>query len=390
MKNPIYLDYAATTPVLEPVFEAMRACLMMDGHFANPTALTHSLGLSAADVVERARFEVSSLVGCDPSEIIFTSGATESDNLAIKGAAYALRQKGQHLITMATEHKAVLETCYQLEQEGFRVTYLKPLENGLITLEMLEHALCDDTVLVSIMHVNNELGVIQDIAAIGQCLRARKICFHVDAAQSAGKLPICLKDLNVDFMSFSAHKVYGPKGVGALYVRGDIDFALVPITYGGGQEKGLRSGTLATHQIAGMGKAFALARDHFSKNNQHTQAISNRFIQGVQSIPDAVIHADRTHCIPNIVNFRIEGVNSSKMLAALPEIALSVGSACNSKSHLGSHALKAIGLSSREMHSAFRASFGCFNTLEEIDFVIERLKKGAQVMLKKQIRGQEK
>jgi cysteine desulfurase len=382
IKMPIYLDYAATTPVRDEVLYAMQSCLTLKGNFANPNSLSHSMGILASDAVEKARFDVADLLGCQPDEIIFTSGATEANNLAIRGVAYASKTKGSHIITIATEHKAVLETCRQLEREGFSVTYLTPLSSGLINLEMIEKAIRSDTILVSVMHVNNELGVIHDIHTIGNFLKEKNIVFHVDAAQSAGKLAIDLSKMPVDLMSVSAHKVYGPKGIGTLYINKSSKISIEPIIYGGGQEQNLRAGTLPTHQIAGMGKAFSLAKEDLERDYQFIRTLNERFLKGLMSIENAHINGDRMFCIPHIVNFRIEGVDANELLNALPELALSVGSACNSNNANGSHVLKAIGLSPLQARSSLRISFGRFNKEEEVDFAIEHLKKAVQISLK--------
>lgn len=383
MRLPIYLDYAATTPVHEDVFKAMQSCLLKDSNFANSGSQSHSLGMLASDAVERARFDIADAIHAADNEIIFTSGATEADNLAIRGIATAHSNQRKHIITAQTEHKAVLESCKQLEKEGFLITYLKPLCNGLIPLELIEKEITDQTLLVSIMHVNNELGVIQDIEAIGKFLKNKAVFFHVDAAQSAGKIAINLKELSVDLMSFSAHKIYGPKGIGVLYVNKNSNIVLQPQIFGGGQEQGLRAGTLPTHQIVGMGKAFSLIQNNLSKNNKHIQALNERYVDGLMTMPGAIIHGNRAHSIPHILNFRIKGIDANDLLSALPEVALSVGSACNSGANQGSHVLKAIGLSPQEIRGAMRISFGQFNSIAEIDFVIERIKTAVNFLLMK-------
>ncbi len=299
MKLPIYLDYAATTPVDSRVAEEMMQCLTMEGNFGNPASRSHRFGWQAEEAIDQARHDIAELINADPREIVFTSGATESNNLAIKGAANFYKRKGQHIITVRTEHKAVIDTCRELERQGFEVTYMDVEANGLLDLKKLEAAMRDDTILVSVMHVNNELGVIQDIATIGEMCRERKIMFHVDAAQSAGKVKIDLQELKVDFMSFSGHKVYGPKGIGALYVRRKPRARLEAQMHGGGHERGMRSGTLATHQIVGMGAAFRIAKQDFDKDHAHISALRTRLIDGIMKDMDEVyFNGAPEHSVP--------------------------------------------------------------------------------------------
>ena len=376
--DKIYFDYAATTPVSESVYDTMLGCLKLDGNFANPNSTTHAMGMLASETVEKARQQVALLVGANPEEIVFTSGATESDNLALNGVAKALSHRGKHIITAQTEHKAVLATCQMLEKAGFRVTYLPVQSDGLISMVELEENISPDTILVSIMHVNNELGVIQDIESISKFLRPKNIVFHVDAAQSAGKLPINLKNLAVDLMSFSGHKLYGPKGIGALYVKSGQK--IEPIVFGGGQEFGIRAGTLATHQIAGMGQAFYDAKSVMSQDYQTTQALHQQLYEGLLCIPQVRVHSKPACCVPHIVNFSIGSLNALDVIGLMPEFALSTGSACNTKATDGSHVLKAIGLSGFESRSCIRASLGRYNTSEQIEKLIGRLRRVTEAL----------
>lgn len=373
MKLPIYLDYAATTPVDPRIAEEMMKSLTMDGTFGNPASRSHKFGWQAEELVDIARNNIADLINADPREIVFTSGATESNNLAIKGAANFYGKKGKHIITAKTEHKAVLDTCRELERQGFEVTYLDVMANGLIDLAVLEAALRDDTVLVSIMHVNNEIGVVQDIAAIGEMCRARKIIFHVDAAQSAGKLPIDLAELKVDLMSFSAHKIYGPKGIGALYVRRKPRIRLEAQMHGGGHERGFRSGTLPVHQIVGMGEAFRIAKEDMEKDTQKIVALRNRLWDGVKDIEETYINGDMDNHVPGIFNISFNFVEGESLLMALKDMAVSSGSACTSASLEPSYVLRALGLSDELAHSSIRFSIGRFTTEEEIDHVIAQV-----------------
>jgi len=370
MKLPIYLDYAATTPVDPRVAEEMMKCLTMDGTFGNPASRSHRYGWQAEELVDIARNNIAELVNADPREIVFTSGATESNNLAIKGAAHFYSKKGKHVITAKTEHKAVLDTCRELEREGFEVTYLDVMANGLVDLNVLEAAMRDDTVLVSIMHVNNEIGVIQDIAKIGELCRARKIVFHVDAAQSAGKVAIDLSELKVDLMSFSGHKIYGPKGIGALYVSRKPRIRLEAQMHGGGHERGFRSGTLPVHQIVGMGEAFRIAKEDMAKDTKHIEALRARLWEGVKDIEETYINGDMEHRVPGIFNVSFNFVEGESLIMALKDMAVSSGSACTSASLEPSYVLRALGLTDELAHSSIRFSIGRFTTEEEIDHVI--------------------
>ncbi len=374
MKLPIYLDYSATTPVDPRVAEKMCACLTPDGTFGNPASRSHPFGWDAEKQVEEARKQVAELVNADPKEIIWTSGATESDNLAIKGAAHFYHKKGKHIVTCKTEHKAVLDTCRQLEREGFEVTYLDPEPSGLIDLGKLQAALRDDTILVSIMHVNNEIGVIQDLAAIGEITRERKILFHVDAAQSPGKVPIDLQEIKVDLMSFSAHKIYGPKGIGALFVRRKPRVRLEAQMHGGGHERGLRSGTLPTHQIVGMGEAFRLAREEMATENERILGLRNRLWDGIKDMEEVYLNGDLEQRIAGNLNVSFAFVEGESLIMALKDMAVSSGSACTSASLEPSYVLRALGREDELAHSSIRFTFGRFSTAEEVDLVIEKVR----------------
>ncbi len=374
-KHPIYLDYAATTPVDPRVAEKMMACLTMEGNFGNPASRSHSFGWNAEAAVEEARRQVAGLVNADPREIIWTSGATESDNLALKGVAHFYRKKGRHIVTSRTEHKAVLDSCRQLEREGYEVTYLTPEENGLLDLGKLKSALRDDTILVSIMHVNNEIGVVQDIAAIGEITRERGILFHSDAAQSAGKVPIDLAEMKVDLMSFSAHKIYGPKGVGALYVRRKPRVRLEAQMHGGGHERGMRSGTLPTHQIVGMGEAFRIAREEMAEENARLLKLRNRLLNGLKDIEEVYINGDLENRIPGNLNVSFNFVEGESLIMALKDMAVSSGSACTSASLEPSYVLRALGREDELAHSSIRFTLGRFTTAEDVDFVVETVRR---------------
>ncbi|HDY7738643.1 TPA: IscS subfamily cysteine desulfurase [Vibrio vulnificus] len=374
MKLPIYLDYSATCPVDPRVAEKMVQYMTMDGTFGNPASRSHRYGWQAEEAVDTAREQIAELLNADPREIVFTSGATESDNLAIKGAAHFYSKQGKHVITSKTEHKAVLDTCRQLEREGFEVTYLEPESNGLISLSKLEAAMRDDTVLVSIMHVNNEIGVIQDIEAIGELCRSRKIIFHVDAAQSAGKVAIDVQKLKVDLISLSAHKIYGPKGIGALYVRRKPRIRLQAQMHGGGHERGFRSGTLPTHQIVGMGEAFRIAKLDMEKDYQHALALRNRLLDGVKDMEAVTINGDLDQRVPHNLNISFAFVEGESLLMSLKDLAVSSGSACTSASLEPSYVLRALGLNDELAHSSIRFSFGRFTTEEEIDYAIEQIR----------------
>jgi len=373
MKLPIYLDYSATTPTDPRVAEKMMECLTLEGNFGNPASRSHAFGWAADDAVDVARKQVADLVNCDPKEIIWTSGATESDNLAIKGAAHFYQKKGKHIITCKTEHKAVLDSCRQLEREGFEVTYLDPETSGLIDIAKLEAAMRDDTVLVSIMHVNNEIGVIQDIDAIAELTRARKIIFHVDAAQSAGKIDIDLANNKVDLMSFSAHKVYGPKGMGALFVRRKPRVRLEAQMHGGGHERGLRSGTLPVHQIVGMGEAFRIAKEEMAEENIRFRALRDRLEKGFRDIEETYINGDMEKRIAGNLNISFNYVEGESLIMAIKDLAVSSGSACTSASLEPSYVLRAIGRNDELAHSSIRFTIGRFTTEEEIDYTIKLL-----------------
>ncbi len=376
MKKPIYFDYSATTPVDPRVAEKMCQCLTLDGNFGNPASRSHEYGWKAEEAVEEARKQVADLVNADPKEIVFTSGATESDNLAIKGAAHFYqKKKGKHIVTCKTEHKAVLDTCRQLEREGFEVTYLDPEPNGLIDLDKLKAAIRDDTVLVSIMHVNNEIGVIQDIEAIGEITRERKVLFHVDAAQSAGKVPIDLQQMKVDLMSFSAHKIYGPKGIGALYVRRKPRVRLEAQMHGGGHERGMRSGTLATHQIVGMGEAFRIAKEEMAADNERIRMLRDRLLKGLEDIEEIYINGDLEQRVPHNLNISFNFVEGESLMMALKDLAVSSGSACTSASLEPSYVLRALGRNDELAHSSIRFSLGRFTTEEEVDYAIDAIKR---------------
>lgn len=371
LKFPIYLDYSATTPVDPRVAEKMIPYLCE--HFGNPASRSHAYGWEAEKAVEEARGQVAALVNADPREIIWTSGATESDNLAIKGAAHFYQAKGRHLITVKTEHKAVLDTMRELEREGFSVTYLDVQENGLIDLEALKTALRPDTTLVSVMFVNNEIGVIQPIAEIGELCRERGILFHVDAAQATGKVEIDLEKLKVDLMSFSAHKTYGPKGIGALYVRRKPRVRLEAQMHGGGHERGLRSGTLATHQIVGMGEAYRLAKLEMEKENERVRALRDRLLAGLSKIEATFVNGDQQQRVAHNLNISFAYVEGESLIMAVKDIAVSSGSACTSASLEPSYVLRALGRSDELAHSSIRFTLGRFTTEEEVDYTIALL-----------------
>jgi len=371
MKLPIYLDYAATTPVDPRVAEKMMQYLTMDGEFGNPASRSHRFGWQAEEAVEIARSQIAELVNADPREIVFTSGATESNNLAIKGAADFYHKKGKHLITVKTEHKATLDTMRQLEREGYEVTYLEPQTDGLVTIEMLEAAIRPDTTVISVMFVNNEIGVVQDIAAIGELCRSKGIIFHVDSAQAAGKVDIDLQTLKVDLMSFSAHKVYGPKGIGALFVRRKPRIRLEAQMHGGGHERGMRSGTLPTHQIVGMGEAFRIAKLEMADENKRITALRDRLLNGVKDIEQVFINGNLEHRVPQITNISFNYVEGESLIMALKDIAVSSGSACTSASLEPSYVLRALGMSDELAHSSIRFSIGRFTTEEQIDHTIK-------------------
>ena len=375
---PIYLDYSATTPIDPRVAEKMAECLTIEGNFGNPASRSHAFGWSAEAAVDRAREQVAELVNADPREIVWTSGATESDNLAIKGAAHFYRKKGNHIITLKTEHKAVLDTCRQLEREGFEVSYLDPDENGLLSMEALKAATTENTILISVMHVNNEIGVIQDIEAIGEFARENRIIFHVDAAQSTGKVDIDLQHLKVDLMSFCAHKTYGPKGVGALYVRRKPRVRLEAQMHGGGHERGMRSGTLATHQIVGMGEAFALARQEMATENERIRMLRDRLYDGLKDMEEVYVNGDMEHRIAGNLNISFNFVEGESLIMALRDLAVSSGSACNSASLEPSYVLRALGRNDELAHSSIRFTIGRFTSAEEIDYTIDLVRSAVE------------
>ncbi len=374
MKLPIYLDYSATCPVDPRVAEKMMQCLTMDGLFGNPASRSHRFGWQAEEAVDLARNQVADLIGADPREIVFTSGATESNNLAIKGVAHFYASKGKHIITSKTEHKAVLDTCRQLEREGFEVTYLEPMPNGLFTIEMIENAMRDDTILVSIMHVNNEIGVVQNIAAIGDLCRSRKILLHVDAVQSVGKIPVDVEALKVDLLSVSAHKVYGPKGIGALFVRRKPRVRLEAQMHGGGHERGMRSGTLPTHQIVGMGEAFRIAKEDMVSEGERILALRQRLWNGIKDIEAVYVNGDLEQRVPGNLNVSFAYVEGESLIMALKDLAVSSGSACTSASLEPSYVLRALGLNDELAHSSIRFSMGRFTTEEEIDYAVKLIR----------------
>ena len=373
---PIYLDYSATTPVDPRVADKMIPYLREQ--FGNPASRSHMYGWEAEKAVEQARADVASLVNADPREIVWTSGATEGNNLAIKGAAQFNKTKGKHIITVKTEHKAVLDTVRELERQGFEATYLQPGDNGLITIEQLEEAIRPDTILVSVMWVNNEIGVIQPIDEIGELCRSKGIVFHSDAAQATGKMPIDLEKTKVDLVTFTAHKSYGPKGIGALYVRRKPRVRIESQMHGGGHERGLRSGTLATHQIVGMGEAFRIAKEEMATEIPRIQALRDRLAKGLQEIEEVYINGDMQHRVPHNLNVSFNYVEGESLIMAIKDIAVSSGSACTSASLEPSYVLRALGRSDELAHSSIRFTFGRFTTNDDVDFTIDLLKKKVQ------------
>jgi cysteine desulfurase len=372
MKLPIYMDYSATTPVDPRVAEKMIPYLTEK--FGNPASRSHAFGWEADAAVELAREQVAALVNCDPKEIVWTSGATESNNLAIKGAAHFYQGKGKHIVTMSIEHKAVLDTVRELEREGGSATYLNPEPSGLLDLDKLKAALRPDTVLVSVMLVNNEIGVIQDIAAIGEICRDKGILFHVDAAQATGKVAIDLQQLKVDMMSFSAHKTYGPKGIGALYVRRKPRVRIEAQMHGGGHERGMRSGTLPTHQIVGMGEAFRIAQEEMAQENERIRMLRDRLLNGLMAMEEVHVNGDMEHRVPHNLNLSFSFVEGESLMMAIKDVAVSSGSACTSASLEPSYVLRALGRSDELAHSSIRFSIGRFTTVEEVDYAIDLLK----------------
>ncbi len=378
MKAPIYFDYAATTPVDPRVAQKMSECLMAEGNFGNPASRSHKFGWEAEEAVELARQQVADLLHCDPREIVWTSGATESDNLAIKGVAQFYKTRGQHIVTSKIEHKAVLDTCRHLEKEGFEVTYLEPAEDGLITPEQVKSALRDDTTLVSIMHVNNEIGVVNDIAAIGEVCREAKVFFHVDAAQSAGKVPIDLSQMKIDLMSLSAHKMYGPKGVGILFVSRKPRVRLEAQMHGGGHERGMRSGTLATHQLVGMGEACRIAAAEMQEEGTRILKLRERLWNGLKEMEEVYANGDLDSHVPGIINMSFNFVEGESLIMSLPEIAVSSGSACTSASLEPSYVLRALGMNDELAHSSLRFSIGRFTTEGDVDQAISQVRQAVE------------
>lgn len=375
MQFPIYLDYSSTSPCDPRVAAKMAECLTLEANFGNPASRSHKFGWKAEEAVENARKQVADLLNCDPREIVWTSGATESDNLAIKGVAHFYVKKGRHIITSKIEHKAVLDSCRQLEREGFEVTYLDPDSTGIVSPEMVAAAIRPDTTLVSLMHVNNEIGVINDIEAIGKVTREHGVIFHVDAAQSTGKLRIDMETMQVDLMSVTAHKTYGPKGIGALYVRRKPRIRLEPQMHGGGHERGMRSGTLATHQIVGMGEAFHLAMVEMDADNARILKLRNRLLEGLQDMEEVYVNGDLDHRVAANLNISFNFVEGESLMMALRNLAVSSGSACTSASLEPSYVLRAIGLNDELAHSSLRMTIGRFTTEEEIDYTIEKVKE---------------
>ena len=378
IKLPIYLDHASTTPVDPRVVNRMQECLSLEGNFGNPASRSHEFGWKADEAVEEARTNVAKLVNCDVREIVWTSGATEADNLALKGAARFYKKKGNHIITSKIEHKAVLDSCRQLEREGFDVTYLGPDKSGIISPESVSDAITGETILVSLMHINNEIGVINDIAAIGEVTRKKEIIFHVDAAQSTGKILIDLSNLKVDLMSFSAHKTYGPKGVGALYVRRKPRVRLEAQIHGGGHERGMRSGTLPTHQIVGMGEAFRLAGLEMDSDNLRIRALRDKFWQGLKGIEEVYLNGDIEKRAPGFLNVSFNFVEGESLIMALKDIAVSSGSACTSASLEPSYVLRALGLKDELAHSSIRFAIGRFTTEEEVEYTVNLVRESVE------------
>ncbi|KRP33015.1 MAG: cysteine desulfurase IscS, partial [OM182 bacterium BACL3 MAG-121001-bin29] len=370
-----YLDYSSTSPCDPRVAAKMAECLTLEANFGNPASRSHKFGWKAEEAVENARKQVADLLNCDPREIVWTSGATESDNLAIKGAAHFYVKKGKHIITSKIEHKAVLDSCRQLEREGFEVTYLDPDSTGIVSPEMVAAVIRPDTTLVSLMHVNNEIGVINDIEAIGKVTREHGVIFHVDAAQSTGKLRIDMETMQVDLMSVTAHKTYGPKGIGALFVRRKPRIRLEPQMHGGGHERGMRSGTLATHQIVGMGEAFHLAMVEMEADNARILKLRNRLLEGLQDMEEVYVNGDLDHRVAANLNISFNFVEGESLMMALRNLAVSSGSACTSASLEPSYVLRAIGLNDELAHSSLRMTIGRFTTEEEIDYTIEKVKE---------------
>ena len=378
MRAPVYFDYAATTPVDPRVAQKMSECLMAEGNFGNPASRSHKFGWEAEEAVEIARQQVADLLHCDPREIVWTSGATESDNLAIKGVAQFYKTRGKHIVTSKIEHKAVLDPCRHLEKEGFEVTYLEPGEDGLITPQQVADAIREDTTLVSIMHVNNEIGVVNDIAGIGEICREAKVFFHVDAAQSAGKMPIDLNQLKVDLMSLSAHKMYGPKGVGILFVSRKPRVRLEAQMHGGGHERGMRSGTLATHQLVGMGEACRIAGAEMQEEGTRILKLRERLWDGLREMEEVYANGDLNAHIPGIINMSFNFVEGESLIMSLPELAVSSGSACTSASLEPSYVLRALGMNDELAHSSLRFSIGRFTTEADVDQAIDQVRQAVE------------
>ena len=378
MKLPIYFDYASTTPADPRVVKKMQECLSLDGNFGNPASRSHAFGWKAEEAAEEARSNVADLVNCDPREIVWTSGATESDNLAIKGAALFNKSKGNHIITSKVEHKAVLDSCRQLERQGFEVTYLDPGSNGIVNADMVKEAITEQTILVSIMHVNNEIGVINNIKEIGEITREKGIIYHVDAAQSTGKVAIDLSDLEVDLMSFSAHKTYGPKGIGAMYARRKPRIRLEAQIHGGGHERGMRSGTLATHQIVGMGEAFKIAKEDMTSDNLRIKHLRDKFWNGLKDMEEVYLNGDEHERAAGFLNVSFNFVEGESLIMALKDIAVSSGSACTSASLEPSYVLRAIGLKDELAHSSIRFGLGRFTTEAEVDYTVKLVRDSVE------------
>ncbi len=375
---PIYLDYSSTTPVDERVAKKMAECLTKEGTFGNPASRSHSFGWNSEKLIDEARQNVAKLINADKREIVWTSGATESDNLAIKGAAHFYKERGNHLITLSTEHKAVLDTMRHLESEGFEVTYLDPQSNGLVNMDDLKKAITDKTILISIMHVNNEIGVIQDLESIGKLCRERKIIFHVDAAQSPGKVEVDVNKFNIDLLALSAHKAYGPKGIGALYVRRKPRVRLEAQMHGGGHERGFRSGTLPTHQIVGMGEAFRLAREEMENDNDKIKKLRDKLWNGLKDMEEVYLNGDLDQRIPGNLNISFNFIEGESLIMAIKDMAVSSGSACTSASLEPSYVLRALGRDDELAHSSIRLTIGKYTEEEEIDYAVKLIKESVE------------
>ena len=373
MQFPIYLDYSSTTPCDPRVAAKMAECLTLEANFGNPASRSHMFGWKAEEAVETGRQQVADLINCDPREIVWTSGATEADNLAVKGIAHFYGEKGKHIITSKIEHKAILDSCQQLEREGFEVTYLAPSPKGIIAPEDVAAAIRPDTVLVTLMHVNNEIGVINDIAAIAEVTREKGVLFHVDAAQSTGKVEIDLQSMKVDLMSLTSHKTYGPKGIGALFVRRNPRVRIEPQMHGGGHERGMRSGTLPTHQIVGMGEAFRLAKEEMTQENARVLALRERLLSGLRELQEVYVNGHESIRVAGNLNISFNCIEGESLMMALRNLAVSSGSACTSASLEPSYVLKALGLNDELAHSSLRITLGRFTTEEEIDYSIEKI-----------------